>query len=66
MTPATFPSGAIRLRPEPYGGRNYTLFAALSDVRNGFGFAGVPTATHPAVRGPPGAAYQTSLARHFR
>jgi hypothetical protein len=29
--------------PEPYGGRNYTLFAALSDVRNGFGFAGVDT-----------------------
>jgi hypothetical protein len=27
--------------PEPYDGRNYTLFAALSDVRNGYGFAGV-------------------------
>lgn len=26
-----------------YDGRNYTLFAALSDVRNGWGFAGVTT-----------------------
>lgn len=26
---------------EPYGERHYTLFAALADVRNGFGFGGV-------------------------
>ncbi len=28
---------------EPYGGRNYDLFAMLADVRNGRGFAGVKT-----------------------
>jgi hypothetical protein len=28
---------------EPYGNRNYRLFAMLADVRNGYGFAGVPT-----------------------
>ena len=27
---------------EPFGERNYDLFALLADVRNGFGFAGVP------------------------
>lgn len=26
---------------EPFGGRNYDLFALLADVRNGYGFAGV-------------------------
>ena len=31
------------LTPQPYSGRNYTLFAVLADVRNGYGFAGVPT-----------------------
>lgn len=30
-------------RSKPLGGRNYTLFALLGDVRNGYGFAGVPT-----------------------
>ncbi len=29
--------------PEPWEGRNYDLFAMLADVRNGYGFAGVPT-----------------------
>jgi hypothetical protein len=28
---------------EPYGGRNYRLFAFLADVRNGRGFAGIDT-----------------------
>ena len=28
---------------ELYDGRNYSLFAVLSDVRNGFGFAGITT-----------------------
>ncbi len=28
---------------EPYGGRNYDLFAMLADVRNGYGFAGCDT-----------------------
>lgn len=28
---------------EPWEGRNYDLFAMLADVRNGYGFAGVPT-----------------------
>lgn len=28
---------------QPYGGRNYDLFAILADVRNGRGFAGVDT-----------------------
>lgn len=28
---------------EPYGGRNYDLFAILADVRNGRGFAGIKT-----------------------
>lgn len=28
---------------EPYGNRNYLLFAALADVRNGYGFAGIDT-----------------------
>jgi hypothetical protein len=27
----------------PYRGRNYDLFAILADVRNGYGFAGIPT-----------------------
>ena len=26
-----------------YSGRNYSLFAILADVRNGYGFAGIPT-----------------------
>ena len=26
-----------------YSGRNYNLFSILADVRNGYGFAGVPT-----------------------
>jgi len=30
---------------QPYVGRNYDLFAILADVRNGRGFAGVPTGT---------------------
>jgi len=30
---------------EPYCGRNYDLFAILANVRNGYGFAGVPTGT---------------------
>lgn len=33
-------SYAYRLN-EPYGGRNYTLFGFLGDVRNGRGFAGI-------------------------
>lgn len=28
---------------EPWDGRNYDLFSILADVRNGYGFAGVPT-----------------------
>lgn len=28
---------------EPWDGRNYDLFAILADVRNGHGFAGIPT-----------------------
>lgn len=31
------------LSREPWDGRNYDLFAMLADVRNGRGFAGVPT-----------------------
>lgn len=30
---------------EPFSDRNYNLFAILADVRNGHGFAGVPTST---------------------
>lgn len=29
--------------PHPYNDRNYDLFAMLADVRNGYGFAGIPT-----------------------
>lgn len=29
-----------------YGGRNYDLFAILADVRNGYGFAGIPVLSH--------------------
>lgn len=43
---SAFESGRDNPRPltaEPYGGRNYTLFAVLANVRNGYGFAGVET-----------------------
>lgn len=33
------------LTAEPYGDRNYGLFAMLANVRNGYGFAGVVTGT---------------------
>ena len=29
--------------PEALGGRNYNVFSVLANVRNGYGFAGVPT-----------------------
>lgn len=32
-----------QFQAQPYGGRNYDLFAILADVRNGRGFAGVKT-----------------------
>ncbi|MHA1286396.1 MAG: hypothetical protein ACTSPB_03215 [Candidatus Thorarchaeota archaeon] len=32
-----------RKTDEPYMGRNYDLFAILANVRNGYGFAGIPT-----------------------
>lgn len=32
--------------PSFYNGRNYDLFSILADVRNGYGFAGVPTGSH--------------------
>jgi hypothetical protein len=50
---------------EPYGGRNYTLFAALSDVRNGFGFAGVPTGEPIPSSVAAGRGLPDDLARHF-
>lgn len=51
--------------PEPYSGRNYTLFAALSDVRNGFGFAGVPTGKPIPPSVAAGRGLPADLARHF-
>lgn len=50
---------------EPYGGRNYDLFAMLADVRNGHGFAGIPTgegfAPIAAPRGIPQDAHPETL-----
>src|SRR5215831_1419725 len=37
------PQANIPIAPENFRSRNYDLFAILADVRNGFGFAGVPT-----------------------
>lgn len=50
---------------EPYGGQNYTLFAALSDVRNGFGFAGVLTGKPIPPSVAAGRGLPDDLARHF-
>lgn len=49
---------------EPYDGRNYNLFAALSDVRNGFGFAGVPTGKPLTPSVAAGRGLPDDLARH--
>jgi hypothetical protein len=35
--------GEGRMTCEPFGDRNYTLFALLANVRNGYGFAGIVT-----------------------
>jgi hypothetical protein len=51
--------------PEPYGNRNYTLFAALSDVRNGYGFAGIPTGEPIPSSVAAGRGLPADLARHF-
>lgn len=51
--------------PEPYGRRNYTLFAALSNVRNGFGFAGVPTGKPIPPSVAAGRGLPADLARHW-
>lgn len=36
---------SVKYEDEFYGDRNYSLFAILANVRNGFGFAGTPTGT---------------------
>lgn len=35
-------AGAVAM-PDQFTSRNYSLFGILADVRNGFGFAGIPT-----------------------
>jgi len=37
------PAGWEQVETKYEGGRNYGLFAWLADVRNGYGFAGIPT-----------------------
>ena len=42
-SPCEYEKGRMTLKNELYGDRNYNLFAILANVRNGYGFAGVPT-----------------------